>query len=114
MVYVMYMSYICMVYVMNMSCICMEYVMYIVFEYVMDMHGIHLLYPRIHDYTWIFIVYHRYINLKKGTEQTHLYYSWYIPHICIRSTYGFNIHGIYHTYTMYIQVYTTCIHHDIA
>ena len=52
-------------------------------------------------------------QFKKGTEQTHLYYSWYIPHICIRSTYGFDIHGIYHTYTMYIQVYTTCIHHDI-
>ena len=51
---------------------------------------------------------------KKGMEQTHLYYSWYIPHICIRSTYGFDIHGIYRVYTMYIQVYTICIHADIA
>ena len=57
----MYMSCICMVYVMNMSCICMEYVMYIVFEYVMDMHGIHLLYPRIYDYTWyMYGIYHVY------------------------------------------------------
>ena len=56
---------------------------------------------------WIFMVYHMYINIKKGTEQTHLYYSWYIPHICIRSTYGFDIHGIYHVYTMYIPcIYT--------
>ena len=52
--------------------------------YPMDIHGISLVY-----------------QYKKGTEQTHLYYSWYIPHICIRSTYGFDIHGIYHTYTMY-------------
>ena len=43
-----------------------------------------------------------YINIKKGTEQTHLYYSWYIPYICSRSTYGIDIHGIYHVYTMNI------------
>ena len=75
MVYVMYMSCICMVYNMNMSCICMEYVMYIVFEYVMDMHGIYLLYPRL---ACIYMV-----------------YTWYIP--CISKAYGNLIHmcGIY-------------------
>ena len=68
--------------------------MWCILVYTWYMYGIYHVY-------WIFIVYHRYINLKKGMEQTHLYYSWYIPHICIRSTYGFDIHGIYHTYTMY-------------
>ncbi len=52
--------------------------------YSMDIHGIY----------W-------YINIKKGTKQTHLYYSWYIPHIFIRSTYAFDIHGIYSVYTRY-------------
>ena len=63
---------------------------------------------------WIFMVYHRYINIKKGTEQTHLYFSWYIPHIWITFPYAFDINGIYHTYTMYIHVYTLCKHADIA
>ena len=63
---------------------------------------------------WIFMIYHSYINIKKGTEQTHLYFSWYIPHIWITFPYAFDIHGIYHTYTMYIHVYTLCIHADIA
>jgi hypothetical protein len=69
----------------------------------MDIHGISQVY-----------------QLKKGTEQTHLYFSWYIPHICIRSTYGCDIHGIYHVYTMYIYAslrytrYIPCntVHHD--
>ena len=63
---------------------------------------------------WINMIYHRYINIKKGTEQTHLYFSWYIPHIWITFPYAFDIHGIYHVYTMYIHVYTLCIHADIA
>ena len=50
-----------MVYVMNMSCICMEHVMYIVLEYVMDMHGTLLLYLRTQDYTWyMYGIYHVY------------------------------------------------------
>ena len=60
------------------------------------------------------MIYYRYINIKKGTEQTHLYFSWYIPHIWITFPYAFDIHGIYHVYTMYIHVYTLCIHADIA
>ncbi len=49
--------------------------------YPMDIHGISMVY--------------------QYTEQTHLYFSWYIPHLCIRSPYAFDIHGIYHVYTMY-------------
>ena len=37
------------------------------------------------------MIYHRYINIKKGTEQTHLYFSWYIPHIWITFPYAFDI-----------------------
>ena len=46
---------------------------------------------------WINMIYHWYIIIKKGTEQTHFYFT------CI-----------YHTYTMYIHVYTICIHADTA
>ncbi len=61
-------------------------------EYPLDKHGISLVY-----------------HYKKGTEQTHLYFTWYIPYICIRTPYAFDIHGIYHVHTMYIHVYTLCI-----
>ncbi len=46
--------------------------------YPLDIHGISLVY-----------------HYKKGTEQTHLYFTWYIPYICIRTPYAFDIHGIY-------------------
>ncbi len=45
-----------------------------------------------------------YSIIKKGKEQTHLYFTWYIPYIWIRTPYVFDIHGIYHVYSMYIQV----------
>ena len=50
----------------------------------------------------IYMVYTRYINIKKGTEQTHFYFTRYIPAIWIRTPYGFDIPDIYHVYTLYI------------
>ena len=51
---------------------------------------------------WIYLIYHTYINIKKGTEQTHKCFTWYIPYIWMRTPYGWNIPCIYHVYTMYI------------
>ena len=50
----------------------------------------------------IFIVYPRYIIIKKGTEQTHEVLTRYIPDISIRTAYTCNIPCIYHVYTIYI------------
>ena len=50
----------------------------------------------------IYMVYPRYINIKKGTEQTHEVFTRYIPAIWMRTPYGFDIPDIYHVYTMYI------------
>ena len=65
--------------------------------YPLDIHGISLVY-----------------HYKKGMEQTHFYFTRYIPYIWMRTPYAFDIHGIYHVYNMYINVYTLCIHADIA
>ena len=56
----------------------------------------------------IFIVYPRYIIIKKGTEQTHEVLTRYIPDISIRTAYTCNIPCIYHVYTIYIL----CIYHS--
>ena len=56
----------------------------------------------------IFIVYPRYIIIKKGTEQTHEVLTRYIPDISIRTAYTCNIPCIYHVYTMYMLY----IHHS--
>jgi len=48
----------------------------------------------------IFIVYQRYIIIKKGTEQTHEVLTRYIPDISIRTAYTCNIPCIYHVYTI--------------
>jgi len=58
----------------------------------------------------IFIVYPRYIIIKKGTEQTHEVLTRYIPDISIRTAYTCNIPCIYHVYTIYIL----CIYHSYA
>jgi len=64
---------------------------------------------------WIYLIYHTYINIKKGTEQTHKCFTWYIPYIWMRTPYGWNIPCIYHVYTMYIPCiccgyrFTSCI-----
>ena len=51
----------------------------------------------------IFIVYPRYIIIKKGTEQTHEVLTRYIPDISIRTAYTCNIPCIYHVYTSDVQ-----------
>jgi hypothetical protein len=51
----------------------------------------------------IFMVYHRYIIIKKGTEQTHEVFTRYIPAIWMTCPYAFDMPCIYHVYTMYIQ-----------
>ncbi len=63
-------------------------------------------------YNDIPVIYHEYsmdkheiskvYHYKKGMEQTHFYFTWYIPYIWIRKPYVFDIYGIYHVYTMYI------------
>ena len=53
---------------------------------------------------WINMIYHRYIIIKKGTEQTHFYFTRYIPAIWMRSPYAFDIPYIYLVYTMHIPV----------
>ncbi len=67
----------------------------------------------------IYNVYHKDIIRKKGTEQTHLLWSRYIPGMLVRTAYDWNmpgiytknIHGIYYmVYPSYILVYTTFIH----
>ncbi len=71
----------------------------------------------------IYIVYHRYSIINKGTEQTHEVFTRYIPDISVRTAYTFHIPCIYHVFTMYIPtlfwytcyiqwiflVYTSCI-----
>ena len=49
------------------------------------------------------MVYHRYINIIKGTEQTHEVFTRYIQAIWMTCPYGFDIPGINHVYTTYIQ-----------
>ena len=48
-------------------------------------------------------VFAMFCSIKKGMEQTHFYFTWYIPYIWSRTPYAFDIHGIYLVYTMYIQ-----------
>ena len=50
----------------------------------------------------IFMVYHRYIIIKNGTEQTHFYFTRYIPSIWMTCPYAFDMPCIYHVYTMYV------------
>ena len=52
----------------------------------------------------IYMVYNRYINIKKGTEQTHFYFTRYIPGIWMTCPYGCDIPRINHVYTMYIPL----------
>ena len=47
----------------------------------------------------IYMVYHRYIIIKEGTEQTQKCFTWYIPAIWMRKPYGWNISCIYHVYS---------------
>ncbi len=50
----------------------------------------------------IYTVYHKDIIIKKGTEQTHLFWSRYIPGILVRLVYDWNIPVIYLVYTNHI------------
>ncbi len=65
----------------------------------------------------IFIVYQRYIIIKKGTEQTHEVLTRHIPDISIRTAYTCKIPCIYHVYTIDIPAwfwytcYIQCIFH---
>ncbi len=54
----------------------------------------------VYEIFWIYIVHHRYIIIKKGTEQTHEVLTRYIPDISVRSAYTFHIPCIYHVYTI--------------
>ncbi len=54
--------------------------------YLLDIHGISLVY-----------------QYKKRYWTNPLYFTWYIPYICKRTQYAFDIHGIYHVYTMYLN-----------
>ena len=51
----------------------------------------------------IFILYPRYIIIKKGMEQTHEVLTRYIPDISLRTAYTCNTPCIYHVYTMNIH-----------
>ncbi len=51
-----------------------------------------------------YIVYQRYIMIKKGTEQTHEVFTRYILDILMRTAYNWNIPCIYHVYTINILV----------
>ncbi len=65
----------------------------------------------------IYIVYQRYIIIKKGTEQTDEVLTRYIPDISVRTAYTCNIPCIYHVYTFHIPAlfwytcYIQCIFH---
>ncbi len=60
----------------------------------------------------IYILYHRYIIIKKGTKQTHEVLTRYIPDIsdtAVSYRSGLHIHVIHHVYTMYIPlIYLHC------
>ncbi len=61
-----------------------------------------------HEYLWINMIYHRYIIIKKGMEQTHFYFTRYIPAIWMRTPYAFDIPYIpciYHAYTSQDVIY---------
>ncbi len=73
-----------------MQCICYPNFLYI--QYQIDMHGIS-----------------RYVVIKKGTEETKKCFTMYIPTICMRTTYNWNIPCIYtmyiyHAYIMHIPL----------
>ncbi len=64
-----------------------------------NMPGIYLLHNKWVCSVPFFIIislwYTMYIIIKKGTEQTHLLWSGYIPGILVRTAYDLNIPGIY-------------------
>ncbi len=74
--------------------------------YIMNMSGIYLVYHRL---TCIYMVYTRYIHgISKAygvlirMYGIYPYIPIYTVYIWIRKPYAFDIHGIYHVYTMYI------------
>ncbi len=75
---------------------------WIVYAVLTDMSGIYLVNTSWVCILWIYIVYHRYVIIKKGTEQNHEVCTRYIPDISVRTAYKFYIPCIYHVYTMYI------------
>ena len=60
--------------------------------------------PSLRLCTRIYIVYHRYIIIKKGKEQTHEVWTRHISNILVRTAYYWNMPCIYHVYTMHIPV----------
>ncbi len=63
-------------------------------------------------YNDIPVIYHKYpmdkhdiskvYHYKKRYGTNPFYFTWYTPYIWMRTPYAFDIHGIYHVYTMYI------------
>ena len=92
--------------------------MYLYVIYIYYIHIIYQVYTRyipgiLSHMSWIYIVYHKDIIIKKGTEQTHEVWSRYIPGILVTWAYDWNIPGIYLVYNMHIpifQLYTKNIH----